>query len=74
MRSGRCRKSYQVFATMSKPFSQTRREVTPMTGRSGNSGSPSVRRRSALQAAFPARSFGEKRAATWVSTRGSHSS
>ena len=40
MRSGRCRKSHHAPATMSKPFCQTRREVTPTTGRSGNSGSP----------------------------------
>ena len=51
--------SYQAEATMSKPFCQTSRETMPMTGRSGNSGMPKVRKRSALHWAFPARASAE---------------
>ena len=45
-------------ATMSKPFCHTRREVTPTRGRSGNSGRPKARSRSALHAALSPRGPG----------------
>jgi hypothetical protein len=38
---------------MSNPFCHTSRDVIPTSGRSGNSGNPYVRSRSALQAALP---------------------
>ena len=37
---GRWRRSHHASATMSKPFCHTRREVTPTSGRSGDSGQP----------------------------------